>query len=161
MKVAKIMLVMAMVLSLGIFMGCGKQWSPLSGGLVNASLEKEPVVEEVAPMTYKINEKVLFAFDKYNLDAEAMSTVDKVAGLMKEYPDTLLALEGYTDHWGPSDYNMTLSINRANAVKDALIAKGVAAERIVKAEGFGKTKLIPNVTNRENRRVLILSTDDK
>lgn len=159
MKVAKIMLVMAMVLSLGLFMGCGKNWSPLSGGLVNASLQKD--AEEVAPLTYKIKEKVLFAFDKFDLDDEAMATVDKVAGLMAEYPDTLLALEGHTDKWGPEEYNQTLSENRANAVKDALIAKGVSAERIVSVKGFGKTQLIPNVTNRENRRVLILSTGDK
>ena len=80
---------------------------------------------------------------------------------MKAHPDTILALKGHTDHYGADDYNMTLSLNRANAVKAALVDEGVAADSIKSIEGFGKTQLIPNLTNRENRRVLILSIDGK
>jgi len=161
MKVSRIMLVLVMALSIGII-GC-TNFSPLSGGLVNAVLIEEPVVKVVkaAPTTVEIKDKVLFAFDSYALDAEASKTVDLVAGLMKKYPDTILALKGHTDKYGPDEYNQTLSENRANAVKDALVAKGVDAKRIASVEGFGKTELIPNLTNRENRRVIILSIGGK
>jgi len=126
-------------------------------GVVSVEAAPAPVQAKVA----QIKEKVLFAFDSYKLDAEAESTVEKVAALMKANPDTVLALKGHTDKYGPDDYNQTLSENRANAVKDALIKEGVAADSIATVEGFGKTQLIPDLTNRENRRVLILSIGGK
>ena len=159
MKAVKFMLVLAMVASFA-FLGCNN-YSPLSGGLVNASLLEDPKVEPVAATTVKIKEKVLFAFDSFKLDAEADATVEMVAALMAKYPDTQLALAGHTDKYGADDYNQTLSENRANAVKDSLVDEGVAAERIASVKGFGKTQLIPNLTNRENRRVIILSYGDK
>lgn len=130
---------------------------------VDLQVDPKPVVVKKVqpPKTVKIRDKVLFDFDSYKLDGEAMAIVQKVSSLMAKYPDTVLALEGYTDKYGPENYNMDLSLKRANAVKDALINSGVQSERIVKVEGFGKTKLIPNLTNRENRRVLILSIGDK
>ena len=80
---------------------------------------------------------------------------------MKKNPDTVIALKGHTDKYGADDYNQTLSENRANAVKAALVDEGVPAGSIKSVEGFGKTQLIPNLSNRENRRVLILSIGDK
>ena len=126
---------------------------------VDLQLDPEPVVVN-EPQVIKIREKVLFDFDSYKMDAEAEGTVEEVAKLIKAYPDTLLALAGHTDKYGAEDYNQTLSENRANAVKDSLVDEGVAAERIAEVQGFGKTQLIPNLTNRENRRVLILSIGD-
>lgn len=159
MKTAKMLLVLTMVLFIGV-MGCNK-WHGVTGGskLVDAVLIEEPEVEVVKadPTTVKIKDKVLFDFDSFKLDDQAQSTITAVAGLMKKYPDTVLAIEGHTDKYGPDDYNIDLSINRANAVADSLIAEGVAQERISKVIGFGKQQLIPNVTNRENRRVIILS----
>lgn len=121
-------------------------------------------VEETAPVMAKIakiKEVILFDFDSYKLDAEAESIVEKVAALVKANPDTDLVLKGHTDKYGADDYNMNLSLNRANAVKESLIDEGVPADSIVEIEGFGKTQLIPNLSNRENRRVLILSVDEK
>ena len=161
MKALKLMLVLAMVLSIGVLGGCGKSWSPLSGGLVDALQLQPPVVQDAEPTTIRIKEKVLFNFDSFKLDDQATTTVTKVSDLMKKYPDTILALEGHTDKYGAEDYNITLSLNRANAVKDALVAQGIAEDRIVKVDGFGKQQLIPNLTNRENRRVLILSVGGK
>ena len=115
----------------------------------------------LAPASTVIKEKVLFAFDSYKIDAEADATVEKVAAAMKKNPDTVIALKGHTDKYGADDYNQTLSENRANAVKAALVDEGVPAGSIKSVEGFGKTQLIPNLSNRENRRVLILSIGDK
>jgi len=129
------------------------------GRLVHAVLLVDEVPE--APTVAKIREKVLFNFDSYKLDDAAMATVEKVAAAMKSAPDTDLALAGHTDKYGSDDYNQTLSENRANAIKNALIAKGVSEDRIVDVTGFGKKELLPKLTNRENRRVLILSVDEK
>ncbi len=163
MKAAKMLQVLTMVLFIGFTMGCNK-WHGVTGGgkLVNAVLLEEPAVEVVKadPTTVRIKEKVLFDFDSFKLDDQAQATVAAVAVLMKKYPDTVLALEGHTDKYGSAEYNQKLSENRANAVKDALANKGLGS-RIKSIKGFGKTQLIPNLTNRENRRVLILSIGDK
>ncbi len=128
-----------------------------SNKVVHAILIEDPDEPQVA----KVREKILFDFDSYKLDALAEYIVEQVADVMDEYPDTLLVLEGHTDKYGSAEYNQTLSENRANAVKDALIDEGVPADSIVSVKGFGKTKLIPNLSDRENRRVLILSFDEK
>ena len=155
------------VLAIGL-VGCGSNAFVCNPGVyhsdkvitVDLQLDPEPVVVK-EPQVVKIREKVLFDFDSYKLDAEASDIVNKVADLMNQYPDTLLALEGHTDKYGSNNYNQILSENRADAVEDALIKCGIDSGRIVSVEGFGKTKLIPNLTNRENRRVLILSVGDK
>jgi outer membrane protein OmpA-like peptidoglycan-associated protein len=123
---------------------------------VNAVLIADPVAPNVA----EIREKVLFNFDSAVLDDQAMSIVKRVAQAMKDAPDTDLALAGHTDKYGSDEYNVNLSISRAEAVADALIVEGVEAERIIDVAGFGKAQLLPQLTNRENRRVLILSFDE-
>jgi len=161
MKVAKQLLVLMM--AIGLLSGCGTYYGAAGGKLVDAVLIEDPEVEVVKAdpiITVKIKDKVLFDFDSYKLDAKAQGVVQVVAGLMKRYPGTLLALEGHTDKYGSNVYNDQLSMNRAEAVKSALINEGVTKDRI-DAVGFGKTQFIPDLTNRQNRRVIILSIGDE
>jgi len=125
---------------------------------VNAVLILDPV--EDMPNVASIRQKVLFDFDSAELDQVAQSTVSSVAALMKAHPDTILALAGHTDKYGSDEYNQELSEARAVAVANALEDAGIDADRISSVDGFGKTQLIKNVTNRENRRVLILSVGE-
>ncbi len=157
MKGVKFMLVL--VLTIGLLAGCNSYYGSTGGKIVDSVLVDEPKVEVVEPTTVRIQDKVLFDFDSYQLDDRARGVVQVVTGLMQRYPDTFLILEGHTDKYGADDYNQTLSENRADAVKSALVAKGVNSERI-SSEGFGKKQLIPNLTNRKNRRVLILSVGE-
>jgi outer membrane protein OmpA-like peptidoglycan-associated protein len=150
----KSLIVLAMVGLLFSCSGVDSNIGQYSDKVVNATLQEEPQIA-------KIQEKVLFDFDSYKLDAEAEAIVEKVADIMADNPDTLLVLEGYTDKYGSAEYNQTLSENRANAVKDSLMFEGVPADSIVSVKGYGKSRLIPNLSNRENRRVLILSLDEK
>ena len=86
------------------------------------------------------------------------SEIDRVAGVLTQYPDTLIRVDGHTDSVGADAYNMDLSIRRANAVKDLLVQRGIAPYRI-EVMGFGKT--MPVATNdteagrQMNRRVEI------
>jgi outer membrane protein OmpA-like peptidoglycan-associated protein len=156
MKLAKCLLVL--VMAFGLLAGCaGTHYGVTGGKQVDAVLLEEPEVEVPDPTTVRIQDKVLFDFDSYQLDDRAKGVVQVVAGLMQRYPDTVLILEGHTDKYGSAEYNQTLSEDRANAVENALVNQGVAPDRISQVTGFGKTQLIPNLTNRENRRVIILS----
>jgi len=86
------------------------------------------------------------------------SEINRVAGVLTQYPNTLIRVEGHTDSKGSSEYNMNLSLRRADAVKTLLIQRGVAENRIEEV-GYGET--MPVATNdteagrQKNRRVEI------
>jgi outer membrane protein OmpA-like peptidoglycan-associated protein len=85
--------------------------------------------------------------------------IDRVAQILNKYPDTTIKVVGYTDSTGTEDYNLKLSEQRANAVKNALIVKNVNAGRIT-ALGMGESNPIAdNATEggrQLNRRVNII-----
>jgi len=102
---------------------------------------------------------VLFDFDSFELVPIVKLILEKIAIEMENAPDTLLILKGHTDKVGSNEYNQILSENRADAVEDYLVQTGIPSERIVSVTGFGKTLLLPEMTDYENRRVIILSVE--
>ncbi|MBN1548726.1 MAG: OmpA family protein [Syntrophaceae bacterium] len=93
----------------------------------------------------KPDEKVLvfgdthFDFDKSTLTQEAKTLLDKDVQVLKENPETDVRMAGYTSAKGTEELNQKLSEDRANAVRDHLIEKGIAPERITTI-GYGRTK---------------------
>jgi OOP family OmpA-OmpF porin len=70
---------------------------------------------------------------------------------MKQYPKSVLIIEGHTDSTGPEEYNLKLSTRRANAIAKLLSSRyGVAMERIT-AQSLGETKPIADNKTREGR----------
>ena len=102
---------------------------------------------------------VLFASGKANLLPGSQRTIDKLAAFLEENPERKVLIEGHTDNIGSTTYNLDLSLRRAQAVKEALVAKGVDPERIV-AQGYGE--MYPVASNADaagrqrNRRVEIV-----
>jgi len=138
--------------------------------IVPEAATQEVKAEEVATPAARVVEvakvavvkgTVLFDFDSYEVDTLAKLTLEKIAIEMEKYPDTLLILKGHTDKVGSNEYNQILSEDRADAVEDYLCSAGVPADRIVSVKGFGKTLLLPELTDHENRRVIIMSVEDK
>lgn len=86
------------------------------------------------------------------------SEINRVAGVLNQYPNTLIRVEGHTDSKGSDEYNMNLSRRRADTVRTLLVQRGVADSRF-EVVGFGKT--MPIATNdteagrQKNRRVEI------
>ena len=82
--------------------------------------------------------------------------MDKLADTLRKAKNWKLDIAGHTDDKGSDEYNLKLSQNRANAVKDYLVNSGVESE-LITAQGFGESKpIVPNDNdaNRErNRRV--------
>ena len=107
---------------------------------------------------------VLVAFDKAELSAQAAPRLDKLANFLKQFPDRKLLIEGYTDSVGGDRYNQDLSDRRAQAVRDALVQRGVDSSRI-SARGYGKAHPVADNASPEgramNRRVEIVIADDK
>jgi len=86
-------------------------------------------------------DKIYFDFDSDRLNKKNLDTISMLADYLHFHPSTFVNLNGHTDPTGKADYNMDLSIRRANAVKSSLVALGVPADRLHSA-GFGKTQLI-------------------
>jgi outer membrane protein OmpA-like peptidoglycan-associated protein len=105
---------------------------------------------------------VLFDLNKADLKPAGNQTINRLANFMKEYEDRRVRIEGYTDSTGEASYNQGLSERRAEAVRDALLAKGIARQRI-EVKGYGER--FPVVSNdtaagrQQNRRVEIVISD--
>jgi len=102
--------------------------------------------------------RVYFGHDSSALDAQAMSTIGAAAREFRADNFRQIALYGYTDTSGSSDYNQRLSERRSNAVRDALVAAGVPANAI-RTSARGQYSLPrptdDGVREPENRLVII------
>ncbi|MGD9945359.1 MAG: OmpA family protein [Burkholderiaceae bacterium] len=107
---------------------------------------------------------VLFAFDKSELLPNAGPRLDRLAAFLKEYPQRRLLVEGYTDGIGSDAYNQQLSQRRAEAVRNALMMRGVDPMRIT-TRGYGKAYPVADNGSAEgralNRRVEVVIADEK
>jgi outer membrane protein OmpA-like peptidoglycan-associated protein len=102
---------------------------------------------------------VVFDSGKYSLKPGAREKLAKVAGILLAYPGLNIAVGGYTDNVGGDAMNQKLSENRADSVRDYLVAQGVATNS-VSAQGYGNSLPVASNNNsagrQQNRRVELL-----
>jgi len=109
----------------------------------------------------EFTDKILFDFDHSNLTASAMTNLDKLADVLKKYPDTDIEVQGHTDSKGTVKYNQLLSERRATSVSHYLTEQHIVSSRLT-TKGFGEN--MPKYTNdndegqTQNRRVEFLIT---
>jgi outer membrane protein OmpA-like peptidoglycan-associated protein len=107
---------------------------------------------------------VLFDFDKADLRKEAAPELEKVAAVLKEYPNATARIDGHADGKGEAAYNQKLSERRAETVRKWFEKEGVKTK--MSSKGWGKTKPIaPNTRpdgkddpegRQKNRRVEVI-----
>ena len=112
-----------------------------------------------------INEKIQFAFGSPQIKAASNPLLDEIAKTLKDNPRIKkVEIQGHTDNVGKEKFNQRLSQKRAEAVMQALIARGVAKDR-VSAKGYGMDKpLVSNETEEgqaKNRRVQFKITEQE
>src|SRR3984957_18023021 len=106
---------------------------------------------------------VLFDSGKYSLKPGAREKLAKVSGIILAHPGLNLQIEGHTDTVGSDEYNQHLSEQRADSVRDYLVAQGLSGETI---SAIGLGKLDPVATNstatgrQQNRRVELVVSGD-
>jgi outer membrane protein OmpA-like peptidoglycan-associated protein len=102
---------------------------------------------------------VLFSPGKADVGPGAQRSIDKLAAFLRAYPRRNVLIEGHTDNLGDADFNIKLSQQRADAVRDLLIARGIAPERI-RTKGYGpKFPVVDNDSaagRQQNRRVEVI-----
>jgi outer membrane protein OmpA-like peptidoglycan-associated protein len=106
---------------------------------------------------------VLFDTGEYSLKPGAREKLAKVAGILIAYPSLNIEVGGYTDNVGGDEMNQKLSENRANTVRDYLVAQGVVTNSVT-SKGFGNTLPVASNDNaagrQENRRVELVVSGD-
>ncbi|MDO8448134.1 MAG: OmpA family protein [Rhodoferax sp.] len=106
---------------------------------------------------------VLFGTDLARLNAQGMSTAQKLADVMQQNPRRTVLVEGFTDSTGTAAHNQDLSERRAGAVQSALLDLGIARERVA-VRGYGQSYPVASndraETRQLNRRVEIVLSDD-
>ncbi|MBM4303171.1 MAG: OmpA family protein [Deltaproteobacteria bacterium] len=110
----------------------------------------------VVDRKFVIKKRINFKVGKADLLSSSYALLDEIADVIKKNEVKKLLIAGHTDSTANEDFNLRLSLARANAVKSYLISQGVG-EEILTTQGYGKRKpMASNATEagrRENRRV--------
>lgn len=106
---------------------------------------------------------VLFDTDKAQIKSGGMHNVQKIADVLKQYPERNVLIEGFTDNTGGDSHNQELSDRRANAVRASLLDMGIGSDRVT-GRGYGKNfPVAGNITaagRQLNRRVEVTISND-
>jgi len=136
-----------------------------------AIAQRKQLENELSELKAKQTEKgivltlgdILFETGKAHLMPGAVRSMDILADFLKKYPKRNVLIEGFTDSAGTETYNLGLSQQRADAVRDFLRAKSIGAEKIT-TRGYGEQ--FPIASNKtpdgrqQNRRVEIIILDE-
>ncbi len=140
----------------------------VAGGLIGRKMDKQArEIQEQLPgaqvervgegIKLTLNENAIrFNLNESSLTSTAKANLDKLVPVFKDYNDTNIIIYGHTDSSGNDDYNMSLSVKRAESVKNYLSSKGLSSSRF-EIVGMGETEPIDTNDTKEgmanNRRV--------
>ncbi len=117
------------------------------------------MVPEPQPMAAPEPYIVYFAFDSSEIDGEGMNVIDEAVAEAQRMGIIDFSVTGHADRAGPEAYNLALSLRRANAVRDALVAQGILSQNISVAGRGEAEPAVPTpdgVREPANRRVEIV-----
>lgn len=139
-----------------------KQAQKIEEEIPGAQVER---VDDGIVVTFDENSGVYFDTAKYNVNAASQAILDRLANVLKEYPDTDVLVVGHTDSVGADAMNMTLSKNRAESVTNYFVqTKGLGANRFT-TNWYGETAPIADNATAEgrskNRRVNLAIVPNK
>ncbi|MGI8527108.1 MAG: peptidoglycan-associated lipoprotein Pal [Pseudolabrys sp.] len=86
-----------------------------------------------------VGDRVFFETDQVDLTAQSRATLDKQAQWLGNYGQYAFTIEGHADERGTREYNIALGARRAQSVRDYLISRGVAANRM-RTISYGKER---------------------
>ena len=128
----KLVAVLAVALSMG---ACAKNGlndaNAMAGGAATPGSQQDFVVN--------VGDRVFFESDSSELTQQSVSTLEKQAQWLRAYPQYSFIIEGHADERGTREYNIALGARRAQTVRDYLISRGIAANRM-RTISYGKER---------------------
>ena len=85
---------------------------------------------------------IFFDFDKSKIRPDAEYELEHIITVMKNNPNMVIKIESHTDARGEKDYNRKLSDRRAKSTRDYIVSRGISANRIASAIGYGEDQLL-------------------
>jgi peptidoglycan-associated lipoprotein len=88
------------------------------------------VAGSIQDFQQNVGDRVLFGYDRSDLEDGGRSTLQKQAAWLQRFPTVVLVIEGHADERGTREYNLALGARRAQSVRDYLVSLGVSGARI-------------------------------
>jgi len=110
----------------------------------------KPVDADGCTIVSVVLEDVRFENNSAELTSGSSEQLDKAVAAMKEYPHIRVEVQAHSDSSGAASYNQALSEKRAGSVRDYMVSKGIAADRLT-AKGYGEDQPIASNDTREGR----------
>lgn len=122
----------------------------LTEGTLLEPFKKDVPLNRIQPGKEVVLKNVFFETAKYDLKPKSRVELDKLVSFLNENSTLKIELGGHTDNVGSKKDNQILSDNRAKAVKDYLVNKGINADRLL-TKGYGDTSPIADNNTEEGR----------
>jgi outer membrane protein OmpA-like peptidoglycan-associated protein len=124
----------------------------LSKSTPDSTYEKNIPLQPIEANASVVLKNIFFDVNQYELKPASQVELDRIVQLLAENPSVKIEISGHTDNEGKPADNLVLSNNRAKAVTNYLVSKGIAAQRLV-SKGYGETKPVANNQTEEGRAV--------
>lgn len=139
------------------YLGISDEYVAVSENIDTRDIKESTMMEKdlyMVPLevgqTIRLN-NIFFDTAKSDLRPESNEELNKLLKIMNDYPKMVIAISGHTDWVGSDEYNIGLSNDRANAVRNYLLANGIPAARMT-AKGYGETKPIADNNTDDGRQ---------
>jgi peptidoglycan-associated lipoprotein len=116
--------------------GCANQQKALEAGALNAGAATPGSAQD---FQVNVGDRVFFETDSSALTVQSQATLDRQVQWLGQYPGYTFTIEGHADERGTREYNLALGARRAAAVRDYMIARGVAPNRM-RTISYGKER---------------------
>ncbi|MBA3517805.1 MAG: peptidoglycan-associated lipoprotein Pal [Rhizobiales bacterium] len=154
-SVRKVVSVSLMALAL-FGAGCANQQKGLEAGL-GAGAGGVATPGSAQDFQVNVGDRIFFESDSSTIAQQGLATLDKQVQWLAQYPNYTFILEGHADERGTREYNLALGARRSTAVRDYMISRGVAANRM-RTVSFGKERPVAVCDNiscwSQNRRAV-------
>lgn len=133
------------------FAGIG-QVVDLSAASSGQQIQQDLDITELAEgVTIRLN-NVYFDTNQWNLLEESHTELQRLVGILEQYPQMRIEIAGHTDSVDSDEHNLVLSDNRSSAVLDYLVAAGINASRL-QSRGYGERRPIASNEDEDGRQL--------